>query len=500
MSKNSGINVLKKMKKKINKSDSGVKAQKVSMRDNRAKSQRQNPLDVGLSVTSKRADKKRSMAQPDAPRKSERAAAVEQSRSISRRYRRKNGSFLTSLRSISASLFGLRTSDNAALDFAANLKRRSKRDKRKRMLMFGGIGAVVVIVLLVVVLVPNGAAAPAGSDAQSSAGLNAVAMQTDTPGITGLGAKMPVLMPFTPSSAMDSDDIDDDSDAEIGVPNSDVVEPEVMEEPEPEQTPEATPVPTTKPEPTPPPVKVDDLIDFFIVEADAYYNKMGYSSNTYKYSDEEFLMLARIIDGEARGESFKGKVAVGNVIMNRVLSRAWPNDIISVVSAPGQFSVYSRVKDSSPSSSAKRAARAVLDFETWEVPQDVYFFRSSGSEGADWGRNKYYGRIGGHFFYTYGYSGRHRGGGVPPALFNRTYQYAQYGCKPEKRVYRIQYMLNKLGYDVKADRYFGKGTKDALIEFQSKNGLEADGVAGPVTVKKLIESFGVQNYYERFVK
>ena len=490
MSKHSGIKVLKKIKKKTNTSDAGVKAQKVSMR---AKSQRQNPLDVSLPVISKRADKKRSMAQPETPRRSDKATAVEQSRSISRRYRRKKGSLLTSLRSIGASLFGSRTSDNAALDFAANHKRRSKRDKRKRVMMFGGIGAVVVLVLLVVVLVPNGAAAPAGSDAERSASLNAAAMQTDTPGITALGAKMPVLMPFTPVSLAGDDDLDfyetfdDDEDLE---------EPEVTEEPEPE----STPVPTTKPEPTPPPVKVDDLIDFFIVKADAYYNKMGYSSNTYKYSNEEFLMLARIIDGEARGESFKGKVAVGNVILNRVLSRAWPSDIISVVSAPGQFSVYNRVKDSSPSSSAKRAARAVLDFETWEVPQDVYFFKSSGSGDGDWGRNKFYGRIGGHAFYTYGYSGRNKGGGVPPALFDRTYQYAQYGCKPEKRVYRIQYMLNKLGYDVKADRYFGKGTKDALMDFQSKHKLDADGVAGPSTVKKLIEAFGVQNYYERFVK
>lgn len=494
MSKHSGIKALKKIKKNIKKSEMGVKAQKVSMREGREKSQRQNAPDLSLPVLNKRADKraKRDVSQIEATRRSEKTSVVEQSRNISRRYRRKSGGFLASLGSKAASLFGSRSSDNAALDFAANHKHRSKRDKRKRALMFGGIGTLAVIILLVVVLVPNGAAAPAGGDALPT-GQALAAMQTDTPGMTALGAKMPVLMPFTPSSLADADDFDDDLDEDFDDP--DIIDPEV-EEPEAE----ATPVPTTKPDPTPPPVKVDDLIDFFIVEADSYYSSKDYSSNTYKYSDEEFLMLARIIDGEARGESYKGKVAVANVIMNRVLNRsAWPNDIISVVSAPGQFSVYNRVKDSSPSSSAKRAARAVLDNELWVIPQNVYFFKSSGSGEGDWGRNKYYDRIGGHSFYTYNYSGR-RGGGVPPALFDRTYKYAQYGCKPEKRVYRIQYMLNKLGYNVKADRYFGKGSEDALIDFQGKNKLKADGVAGPATVKKLIEAYGVQNYYERFVK
>ncbi len=101
-------------------------------------------------------------------------------------------------------------------------------------------------------------------------------------------------------------------------------------------------------------------MDYYEVNADAYYSDAGYSSNSYKYSQEEYLMLARIIHGEARGQSYRGQVAVGNVIMNRVLCRgAWPNSITAVVSAPGQFSPYPRVKDLSASqisSTSKRAA------------------------------------------------------------------------------------------------------------------------------------------------
>ena len=167
-----------------------------------------------------------------------------------------------------------------------------------------------------------------------------------------------------------------------------------------------------------------------------------------------------------------------------------------MITAPGQFAYNSGRK---PSTDAKRAARAVLQDENWVIPQDIYYFRSGVSAGGDWGSHRFYTKIGGHCFYRHSYSGRHRGGEAPPELFNRTFKYAQYGCKPEDRVYRIQYMLNKLGYDVKADKYFGKDSVDALKKFQEEHGLEADGIAGPSTVEKLIEEFGLSNYYLKFV-
>ncbi len=55
-------------------------------------------------------------------------------------------------------------------------------------------------------------------------------------------------------------------------------------------------------------------------------------------SRAEIIMLARIIHGEARGESFRGKVAVGAVIINRIKSRKFPNTIREVVLQKGQFS------------------------------------------------------------------------------------------------------------------------------------------------------------------
>jgi hypothetical protein len=184
--------------------------------------------------------------------------------------------------------------------------------------------------------------------------------------------------------------------------------------------------------------------------------------------------------------------------MNRVLCKgAWPNTVSGVITAAGQFSGYkSAIK---PNRECLVAARLVLQYEVWVVPQDVYYFRAGAQEGVDWGGHTFYKKIGGHCFYRESYYGRMRGGGVPPALYERVYKYPQYGCMPEERVYRIQYMLKGLGYDIeKPDKYYGKGTQDAITQFQQDHGLDDDGVAGPTTLRKLIEEFGPREYYMKF--
>ncbi len=382
---------------------------------------------------------------------------------------------------------------DAALAFASNNKRLGKKGRRNRLvLLYAGTGVAVIAVLLIVFLVPGGVAAPAEAEVT---GVNKAAL-IDAQRTPGASQSPTASLSLSPTPAVSPTA----SLPEIAVNGVDIPPTEMPEQvptTSPEET--TTPVPTTEPDPTPKPVDVNDLLDFFVVEADAYYNEMGYSNNHYEYTDNEYYMLAQIIDIEARGESFDGKVAVGNVVMNRVLCRTFPGSTITdVITRPGQFA-YSGREDRKPSSSSKRAARAVLDDELWVIPQDIYYFRSGAPAGENWGSHKFYKKIGGHCFYRHSYSGRHRGGDAPPALFERTYKYAQYGCKPEKRVYRIQYMLNKLGYDVKADSYFGQGTKIELMKFQEKKGLESDGVAGPSTVKALIKEFGVDKYYDRFV-
>ena len=52
-------------------------------------------------------------------------------------------------------------------------------------------------------------------------------------------------------------------------------------------------------------------------------------------------LLARAINGEARGEPYEGQVAVGAVILNRVASSKFPNTISGVIYQPGAFTAVS---------------------------------------------------------------------------------------------------------------------------------------------------------------
>ena len=57
----------------------------------------------------------------------------------------------------------------------------------------------------------------------------------------------------------------------------------------------------------------------------------GGSSASDSSSDRNVRLLAACIYGESRGEPYKGQVAVGAVILNRVKSSKFPNSIAGVI-------------------------------------------------------------------------------------------------------------------------------------------------------------------------
>lgn len=60
------------------------------------------------------------------------------------------------------------------------------------------------------------------------------------------------------------------------------------------------------------------------------------SSSSSSY-ESNVALLARIINGEARGEKYEGQVAVGAVVLNRVKHPSFPNSIAGVIYQPGAF-------------------------------------------------------------------------------------------------------------------------------------------------------------------
>lgn len=54
-------------------------------------------------------------------------------------------------------------------------------------------------------------------------------------------------------------------------------------------------------------------------------------------SQNDINLLARVINGEARGEPYEGQVAVGAVVLNRVKHPSFPNTLSGVIYQPGAF-------------------------------------------------------------------------------------------------------------------------------------------------------------------
>ncbi|ADL12633.1 cell wall hydrolase [Acetohalobium arabaticum] len=67
--------------------------------------------------------------------------------------------------------------------------------------------------------------------------------------------------------------------------------------------------------------------------------KNSYAANTVPnyISDKEFDLLSRLVQAEALGESFEGKVAVAAVVLNRVEDSKFPNTISKVIYQPLAF-------------------------------------------------------------------------------------------------------------------------------------------------------------------
>ena len=77
-------------------------------------------------------------------------------------------------------------------------------------------------------------------------------------------------------------------------------------------------------------------------------------------SDEEIELLAKLIQVEAGGEPYQGKVAVGAVVVNRVKNKWFPNTIEGVIRQPRQFAVAQADRIAKPNNECVNAAYDAL--------------------------------------------------------------------------------------------------------------------------------------------
>jgi spore germination cell wall hydrolase CwlJ-like protein len=64
-------------------------------------------------------------------------------------------------------------------------------------------------------------------------------------------------------------------------------------------------------------------------------------ANGVSYTKDDLRLLTCLIHAEAGSQSYEGKLAVANIVLNRVKSSKYPDSIKAVIYSPGQFSVAS---------------------------------------------------------------------------------------------------------------------------------------------------------------
>lgn len=110
-------------------------------------------------------------------------------------------------------------------------------------------------------------------------------------------------------------------------------------------------------------------------------------SNNSSYSSSDYQLLARLISAEARGEPYKGQVAVGAVVLNRVEHPSFPNSITGVIYQSGAFScLYDGQFNKPVSDSAYSAARDALNGMDPSGGAIYYFNPSTATSKWIWSR------------------------------------------------------------------------------------------------------------------
>ncbi len=99
----------------------------------------------------------------------------------------------------------------------------------------------------------------------------------------------------------------------------------------------------------------------------------------------EEQLLARAINGEARGESYIGQVAVGAVILNRTRDSRFPKTVAGVIYQPGAFTAVSDGQINTPldpNSTVVKAARDALN--GWDPTGGCVYYWNPATATSSW--------------------------------------------------------------------------------------------------------------------
>lgn len=115
-------------------------------------------------------------------------------------------------------------------------------------------------------------------------------------------------------------------------------------------------------------------------------------------SSNNKTLLAMVINGEARGESYEGQVAVGAVVLNRVKHSSFPNTIAGVIYQPGAFTAVTDGQiNAAIETSCMNAAQDALN--GWDPTGGAIYYYNPRTATSNWIRTRPVLRtIGNHVF------------------------------------------------------------------------------------------------------
>ena len=118
------------------------------------------------------------------------------------------------------------------------------------------------------------------------------------------------------------------------------------------------------------------IISITVVNFNIIFEKTGSIKAANTSNTSNVQLLARAINGEARGEPYEGQVAVGAVILNRVRSSKFPNTIAGVIYQPGAFTAVSDGQIDVPIDSKSTVVKAAQDaLNGWDPTGGaIYYF------------------------------------------------------------------------------------------------------------------------------
>lgn len=89
---------------------------------------------------------------------------------------------------------------------------------------------------------------------------------------------------------------------------------------------------------------------------------------------DEIDLMAKVVWAEARGESMKGQRAVAEVILNRLNSPNFPNNLHDVVYGEGQFRTAWQLEDATPYQTQYEAIEMAMYGPDYVLPDTVVYF------------------------------------------------------------------------------------------------------------------------------